>query len=743
MKKRYILLTGLLMADFVSAKPKPPFEVTEPETSRPRCADYDVNRKPYFGETHLHTGLSFDASTRFVNTRPNQAYDFAKAKGSLTLPDANGAQTVNVVIDRALDWGAVTDHSEFFGEMGVCKDYINSKPEARYSLECQLLNGDNWTFAAIPNNDTQYEFSGLGFQMLVSQGLGPASFNKHLPVCTSSADNREQCDAAEAAVWGEIRQAAEDAYDRTPNCTFTSFNAYEVTSTPSGTTWHRNVIFRNDKVVAKPITAIDMAVESNPDVQKAPAIFWTFDSNGNSVPPKPENLWNGLDWSCLQGHDTTPGTATRCDVLTIPHNTNIGGGVKAPNGMVLIPPSFYPPGNTALAEQRANWEPLVEIFQVKGSSECRFDPRAQAGVLTTDEFCNFELLDGLGAPSAGVNGSTAPSPSDFSPNAFVRNVWKDGLSLADSYKDAAHPKGINPFKMGVVSGSDAHTGVLGWHPENRTWPGHAGYDDAIPTRSGSAIENNTGGYTVAWAEENSRDAIFSALKRKETYGTSGTRPIVRFFAGWDANMPSDLCAKNFVPYAYQNGVPMGGELDALPKPTNAKKPRFIVAAWKDDMINTPLQQIQIIKGWVDPATQQTYEEVVHVAGDDAVAGDAPGGVDTQCRKLATGYDQLCKVWTDKNFNPKQRAFYYARVLETPVCRWSTDMCQANYGLNPLKPAQCKNTLNQLRASDNPEDRQKAVNGAACCNNETTKFNIVQPVIQERAWTSPIWYEPAQ
>ena len=484
-----------------------------------------------------------------------------------------------------------------------------------------------------------------------------------------------------------------------------------------------------------------MAVKPNPDPQKVAAQVWTFDANGNSLPPKPENLWNGLDLACLQGGDTTPGLATRCDVLTIPHNTNIGGGVSTPDGKVLIPPSFYPPQNIALAKLRAEWEPLVEIFQVKGSSECRFDPRTHSGVLTTDEFCNFELIDGLGAPSAGLDANTAPKPKDFNTNAFVRNVWKDGLKIADNYRDSDNPMGVNPFKMGVVSGSDAHTGVLGWHPEDRTWPGHSGFTDAIPTRSGGDMENNTGGFTVAWAEENSRDAIFSALKRKETYGTSGTRPIVRFFGGWDVNFPDDLCKTNFVPYAYKNGVPMGGELNNLPKSQEARKPKFIVAAWKDDIINTPLQQIQIIKGWVDPVTKETFEAVVHVAGKNAKANAASRRLVSSRETGAKGFDSLCRVWTDRKFDPNQRAFYYARVLEAPVIRWSTDMCQTNYGRDPLRPYQCKNKLQRLKNSKNPEDRQKGINGAACCNNEKTKYRIIQPVIQERAWTSPIWYEP--
>src|SRR5262249_42933020 len=197
-------------------------------------------------------------------------------------------------------------------------------------------------------------------------------------------------------------------------------------------------------------------------------------------------------------------------------------------------------------------------------------------------------------------------PQDFNERAYVRNVWKDGLLQAQTKWN-----GVNPFKMGVVASSDSHTGVMGWHPENEDWPGHLGVDDAYPVQQSTTIQNSSGGHSVVWAEENSRDSVFEALKRKETYGTSGTRPIVRFFGGW--TFDQGLCSTNFVPTGYAQGVPMGGDLPPRP---NSKKasPTFIVAAWKDDFINTNLQQIQIIKGWVT-AQGQEMEMVYPLAGD--------------------------------------------------------------------------------------------------------------------------------
>ena len=243
-------------------------------------------------------------------------------------------------------------------------------------------------------------------------------------------------------------------------------------------------------------------------------------------------------------------------------------------------------------------------------------------------------------------------------------------------------------------------------------------------RSPSTIQNGSGGVAVAWAEENSRDAIFEALKRKETYGTSGTRPIVRFFGGWSFNA-NDLSG-NFVAKGYQQGVPMGGDLP--PAPSNRARPTFIVAAWMDDYIKTPLQQIQIIKGWVENG--QTQEQVFTVAGDPK----SHATVDEQCNRVGDGFQFLRTVWTDPTFDPTQRAFYYARVLENPVCRYSTHWCQKKFGVNPLLPDhKCQDQLASL-----PEQLQ--ADAAMCCSNETTT-PLVQPVIQERAWTSPIWYTP--
>jgi hypothetical protein len=251
------------------------------------------------------------------------------------------------------------------------------------------------------------------------------------------------------------------------------------------------------------------------------------------------------------------------------------------------------------------------------------------------------------------------------------------------------------------------------------------------------IQNSSGGHSVVWAEENSRDSIFNALKNKETYGTSGTRPIVRFFGGW--NFAEDVCVQDFVLAGYGEGVPMGGD---LPRRVREGSPRFIAAAMKDDFIGTNLQQIQIVKGWVTKDLE-THERVYSVAGDPGHALNPEQAIDPKsCKpKADLGYEHLCTVWEDPDFDPDLRAFYYVRVLEEPVCRYSTLWCRGiNPGLDPLDVGLCKETLASLQ-NGSVEDKLNAAQGAQCCSDQTS-VPFVQPVIQERAWTSPIWYTPA-
>lgn len=761
------------------------FEVTEVD-DRPRCTNFDPCRQALFGVTHLHTGLSFDASIRFVEAKegnnPHGAYQFAQGKSSITLPNIMGIQGVTTpglnlppdlrkpTIDQRIDWGGVTDHSEHFGEMGICKDILDPSPQyplppGRFSLDCRMLNafyyqplGGSFTtpFTAL-SNELQRTFASNAFTQLTMMSLGPVSMMTNMPVCINNPD---ECDAAELAVWEEHQAAAENNYDRTSNCSFTTFNAYEVTSTPFGTNWHRNVFFRNDKVVTRPVTTIHMGVLPNENITTGGlnGVGEPPSYTGSIVPPDvipsaprfvkfplPERLWNMLEEECTFGENVTNGSATHCEFLTIPHNSNLGGGAGcsdnsgADNDDCEVPPMWFTPFNKIDAERRAKFEPLVEIYQNKGSSECRFDPRFKRGVDTKDEYCNFELLDSTSLTSAGGVSSSggadsAVPPEDFNRRAFVRNVWKDGLELAEDEFD-----GVNPFKMGVVASSDSHTGTMGFHPENNRWPGHLGIDDVVPVQRPSTIQNSSGGHSVVWAEENSRDSVFEALKRKETYGTSGTRIVLRFFGGW--TFPDNACSSDFVRMGYRDGVPMGGDLTS--RPPNAS-PRFLVAAEWDDFVKTPLEQIQIIKGWYDG--NQKHEKVITVADARTHYYHRPRNKHFRKHKNKHPYENkgaevLCGVWEDPYFDPNERAFYYARAIEQPVSRYSTLWCQEAFGLDPLNPRQCNKDLKDLQ-NGSTLDKLKANFAASCCSNETTA-PIVQTKIQERAWSSPIWYTPAE
>ena len=737
---------------------KTPFEVTE---ERARCNNYNPQRQPLFGTTHLHTGLSFDASIRFVDyhsgNNPRGAYRFAQGKAPIRIPEPSGLQpkprlnckdvetptdgpSRTPCIDDPLDWGAVTDHSEHFGVMGFCKDFLGKGLPESLSMECRMINGFFYEPLHALNPPLGRNIASNAFTQLTLTNDGAISKNTNLPVCNN---NPELCAKAEMEVWSEVQKAAEEAYDRSENCTFTSFIAYENTSTPLLNNWHRNVIFRNDRVVKKPVNAIDMAVRvnTNPTVEPVNTLATTIPEEARIWPatpgkvvnhPLPQPFWNKLEEDCTKGKNVTDGKASRCDFITIPHNSNLGGGSDT------FPPMFLDPYNTEDAKRHQQMEPLVEIYQDKGSSECRYDPRFLAGTGTIDEQCAFEILDGktLGSASGVGSGETGgpAAPSTWGPRSYVRNVWKDGIQYAAKGEFG----GINPFKMGVVAASDSHTGVMGWHPETDQWPGHLGIDDAYPMSRASTIQNSTGGPSVVWAEENTRDSIFEALRRKETYGTSGPHIVARFFGGW--NFPADACGKDFVDIGYRGGVPMGGDLPArTAKDTGA--PTFITAAWWDENIRTKLQQIQIIKGWVDK-DGNTQEKVYTVAGTAGSALNAEASIDPNtCKaKPELGKERLCSVWKDPEFDPNQYAFYYVRVLEEPVCRYSTLWCRTWIGVDPLDTNKCNSQLTALQNSSDKKDQVKAAQGAMCCSNQTTE-TFLQPVIQERAWTSPIWYEP--
>jgi hypothetical protein len=391
----------------------------------------------------------------------------------------------------------------------------------------------------------------------------------------------------------------------------------------------------------------------------------------------PQDLWTYLEIQRNQG----------IDVFAIPHNSNVS------DGWMFSPNKFLAgPMDARYAKRQQANEPLFEIHQTKGNSE------AHPWLSPNDEFANFEpfpSLISLGTPSAIKGG-------------FYRQGLVEGMKLESKL-------GHNPYKMGVAAGADVHSGYSG--NEEWDWNGAHGNLDDTPKKRLSPTKNATGetgygvssaGTTAVWATENTRDGIWTGMQSKETYGTTGTLIRLRFFGGW--KYAKDLHKdKDFVKKAYAGGVPMGSDL--LPKPGGVKGPVFSVWAQKDPESGN-LDRIQIIKAWTNPRTGFPAEKIYNVAWSDDRKPDAKTGklppvgntVDTSTATWTNdiGDTQLSVTWTDPDFDPKMKAVYYARVLEIPTPRWST-YDAVKLGVEPPKG--------------------------------------VPATIQERAYSSPIWYTP--
>jgi len=435
---------------------------------------------------------------------------------------------------------------------------------------------------------------------------------------------------------------------------FTTFIGYEWTSSPDRQNLHRNVIFRGDK---------------------APYPFTAIDSK------RPEELWAFLEQIRAGG----------VEALAIPHNANASNGL-----MYDWVNSDGKPIDQAYALSRALNEPLSEISQNKGSSE------TNPALSPNDEFSNFEIFDYLLATKkkSKVNGS------------YVREAYGRGLVLAEK-------TGTNPYKFGVVGASDFHSG-LSTSGEDAYGGDPGGYEPDTEKAKQSLVRpgdeesgiqlllTGSGNLTGVWAEENTRESIYDALRRKETFATSGTRLKFRFFGGWEYGRKL-LESKDWAKTAYGQGVPMGGDLPS--KPVAAKAPRFLIHALKDPN-GANLDRVQVVKVWLKDAKHE--EKVFDVAFSgrrkkDPRTGKVPAikntvDLATATYKNTVGATQLGTVWHDPEFDPKAPAVYYLRVLEIPTPRWSTILA-VKKGL-PL-------------SKDAPA------------------------TIQERGWSSPIWYTPAK
>ena len=658
-----IVATALCLASAV-AWAELPFKRTE---ERQPCSHFNKDRQPFFGDLHVHTSFSFDSYLSSQRNDPGAAYRYAMGE-PIVVSDADANQTTTAQIQRPLDFTAVTDHAEFLGPINLC-----TQDSSRLSY---------WFPACIGTRSQWFGVQLLAADYWVNLGVVDDGNQKSESfVCTL-----DDCAAAHRETWGQIQVAAEDYYDRSSECSFTTFVGYEYTDAPNYSNLHRNVIFRNAAVT-------DTAIS-------------TYDTGSRNYP----ELWRQLREQCIESD-------TGCDVMSIPHNPNLSRGLMFPD-----------PENEQQAQDRLFFEPLVELVQHKAASECRFDRLLQRGVATEDELCDFEQapsdnLAMLGTVFGEMRSDVGEpvSVDQFGRRNMVRNVLKDGLALEQT-------SGTNPFKLGFIGSTDTHTATPGGAEEDN-YTGHLGRRDAGYRNLQDHFYDNPGGLAVVWAEENARDSLFEGMRRRETYATSGTRPVVRFFAG--ESMPEGICdSPDMVNRAYRAGVPMGSELQA----TEAS-PEFLVSASKDAGTSTSpgtdLQRLQIIKGWVT-ADGSTREQVYDIAG----TADTGGWVnENTCAVTGSGHDKLCTVWRDPDYSPDEPAFYYVRVLENPSCRWSTRQCMAA-GVNPFSD-QC-----EARAAAATEQVPGAIGDVygRCCL-DPAKEPFYSPVIQERAWTSPIWINP--
>lgn len=578
--------------------------------------DHNAKRNPYFGEQHVHTSWSLDSFLAFGNTLsgPEEFYQYA-----LGQTIEHGAGGFPVKITKPLDWAATTEHAEYLG--AIMEAQNPDSPLAKTLLGKGLKFGSR-------------EFGPAVYKLLA------AGLVKGRPI--EELKSREVL----APIWKRLVDIA-DQYYRPGQ--FTTFAAYEWTSTPKTSNLHRNIFFRDTRHVPEiPFSAIDS--------------------------DDPRELWKWMDAQRAAGNE----------LLAISHNSNLSNGLMFPTEV----DDKGRPIDRAWAESRMRNEPLAELKQVKGQSE------TTPGLSPNDEFAGYEVV------SWQLLGSKA-DPRDY--GGYIRQAYKDGVAMQ-------HARGYNPYKFGVVSGSDSHSTAVPYRQKN-FFGVHGARDDTLQERlSGKETMgfNNLwaspAGLSVVWAEENTREAIFAALQRKETYATSGTRIVLRLFGGWEFG-PDLLTQKDWVRAGYEKGVPMGGDLP----PPKAKAPRFVVHAVKDpDSAN--LDRVQIVKGWTKHG--QSFEKVYDVAWSgkrkpETATGKLPPVGSTVDISRATykntiGAVQLKAVWMDPEFDPGLDAFYYARVMEIPTPRWST-----------IQAAQLGRT---------PPDG-------------------VAATIQERAWCSPVWYTP--
>jgi hypothetical protein len=578
----------------------------------------------FFGDTHLHTGYSFDAGLLGATTTPEDAYRFARGE------EVTASKGLKARLAKPLDFLVVADHSE---NLGFFKRLSAGDPEVLAHPK-----GKQWYDAFKKGGQTAVEAT----QDLVR------TYVKGFP------EELQLRGEATRPLWEEMIEAAE-TYNEPGK--FTAFGGYEWSSMPGGRNLHRVVIFADGE---------DRTSQVVP--------FSAQDSTD------PEELWD-----YMAAYEKKTGGR----VLAIPHNGNVSQGQ-----MFALETLGGKPFDKAYAKRRSRYEPLYEVTQIKGDGE------AHPFLSTDDEFADFETWD-IGT----ITLNEAHQDNMFT-GEYAREALKTGLAVGREL-------GVNPFKFGMIGSTDSHTGLATADDDN-FWGKHSGYEPGFERTTHDFVSSEVGrweswmqvssGYAAMWATENTREALFAAMQRKEVYATTGPRMTVRLFGGWDFT-DADLSG-DFVKAGYERGVPMGGDL----KPRDGESaPTFIVAAMKEsDGAN--LDRVQIVKGWVD-AQGETQEKVYDVDWSGERTADAGGklpAVGTTVNLAECTYDnnigasELVTVWTDPDFDAAQTAFYYVRVLEIPTPRWT---CYDVKRFGAKLPRKAPLTT------------------------------------QQRAYTSPIWYSP--
>lgn len=600
---------------------------------------YTDDKELLWGDTHLHTSYSFDAYTN-NNFTADPHTAYRFAKGEPVIHPFNRTR---VQIETPLDFLVVSDHAEFLGI--IRRIHQQGVDTSELGLWASLkARAAAWYLSRRLDEGTALEL----FRNILPPPLPVRDAAKAV---TLGGDSNilPPMYSTQVDTWRSITSIADEHND--PG-NFTAFIGWEWSSIPGGANLHRVVMTDGDAASAQKFQPYSLLLSQYP-----------------------EDLWAWLDELSVN---------SKANYLAIPHNSNISKGFMFDDTRLRGTPF-----DADYIATRMKWEPIAEITQIKGDSE------THPLLSPDDEFADFEEF-----PYYLQN---VYSPYEVKAGDFVRSALKRGLSMEQEF-------GQNPYQMGVIGSTDAHTGLSTaeegnfWGkmatdsiPENKNQ--HWGDDD--PSPSGWAM--SASGLAAVWAEENSREAIMAAMKRREVYGTSGPRIRLRFFAGADLS-GIDMASADLYTEATSRGVPMGGEINTL-----TASPTFIVLADKDPR-DANLDRIQIVKGWLDNNGVE-QERVFDIAWSGDRQVDASGKlpavgntVDLSSGRWdnSIGSAQLSQVWKDPQFNPAQSAFYYVRVLQIPTPRHSF--------LDAL-------ALGEEHAADHPD------------------------TIQERAYSSPIWYTP--